>query len=199
LLVSLEQNIKEVLAMGILLAFAPWILFWILASNDTFRVAIFAALISTVVINIRYIAERKVKVLDLGTMIFFALLSGVSLFADPPWLEQWVHVLGNLALTVIALVSIAIGKPFTIQYAKEQVAEQYWNTPQFLSTNLRITWVWFATFAVQTVSSAITIIHPQHETWLSWVIPTGAFVAAIKFTAWYPQHVKEARQRLKES
>ncbi len=176
--------------MGILLGFAPWIIFWILASNDTFLVAILAAAASSLIINARQVIRRRLKVLEIGTLLFFGVMSLAALSLDPAWLERWVHVLGNASLTTIALVSILIGRPFTLQYAREQIAEEYWETPRFMTTNLIITWVWTASFILQTLSSTATLFWPHHETWFSWLIPTASFVAAIKFTVWYPEQVR---------
>jgi len=174
--------------MHIFLGFAPWIVFWILSGNDSFFEAILVAGIVALLLSASRFIKGKIKLLEIGSLIFFALMTVAAFAADPPWLEKWTHVLGNAALTVIALVSVLVGKPFTLQYAKEQVAPEIWEKPGFFTTNLHITLVWCACFVLQTVSSALTITWPHHETWFSWIIPTASFVAAIKFTAWYPEY-----------
>jgi uncharacterized membrane protein len=179
--------------MGILFGFAPWIVFWVLVGNNTFQHAALAAFVASVIISARGLKQKNIKVLELGTVLFFLVLAVITIFAEPIWLEKWTHLLGNAALLLISLVSLVIGKPFTIQYAREQTPEEHWTTPLFYSINKNITLVWTAAFAVQTVSSALTVIWPHHETWFSWIIPLGAFVGAVKFTGWYPkQFAKEA-------
>lgn len=93
--------------------------------------------------------------------------------------------MSNAALAAITLVSIIIRKPFTMQYARESVPKEYWDTPQFLRANLVITWVWLAAFAVNTASSAIRVIVPDIWSGASWVVSICTFVGAMKFTKWY--------------
>lgn len=103
--------------MDILVGFAPWILFWVLSSNDTFRIAIFASLICAVAFNIPRFLKHNSKILEIGSLIFFAIMAIGSLLVEVHWLERWINVLGNAALTLIALVSLLIGNPFTLQKA----------------------------------------------------------------------------------
>jgi uncharacterized membrane protein len=177
--------------MGILLGFAPWIVFWVLVGNNTFQHAAWAALAAAVIVNAKGLNKKNYKVLDIGTLLFFLVQAVITLFAEPVWLETWTHFSGNAALLVISLISLLIGKPFTLQYAREQTPEEFWTTPLFYSINRNITLVWTAAFAVQTASSALTVIWPHHETWFSWIIPMGAFVGATKFTGWYPKQFRK--------
>ena len=177
--------------MSILLGFAPWIVFWILVGNNTFQHAAWAALITSIIVNAKSMKQKSLKVLDIGSLLFFLLLAMTTLVAEPAWLETWTHFSGNVALFVISLISLVIGKPFTLQYAREQTPEEYWSTPLFYAINRNITLVWTAAFALQTVSSVLTVIWPHHETWFSWIIPLAAFVAATKFTGWYPRRFQE--------
>ena len=59
-------------------------------------------------------------------------------------------------LLVIVLVSLAIGMPFTLQYARESVPKEFWTVPLFITTNQRITAAWAAAFAVMTAADAAT-------------------------------------------
>jgi hypothetical protein len=43
-------------------------------------------------------------------------------------------------LPAIVLASLAAGRPFTLQYARERVPKQYWHAPLFLTINRRIAW-----------------------------------------------------------
>lgn len=181
--------------MNIFIGFAPWIIFWVLVSNDTFLHAILLAALSTVIISVRQIMRRKIKLLEIGTLVFFLAMTVVAYTADPAWLEKWISVIGNAALLAIALLSILFRKPFTIQYAKEQVEPKFWETPGFISTNYHITWFWCGVFFMQTACSALTIVWPHHETWFTWVLPISAFVAGIKFSGWYPALARERAQK----
>ena len=84
-----------------------------------------------------------VKILELGSLILFGALTVYTLALHPLWSIAGVKlaVHGGLA---IAWISLAIRHPFTLQYAKETVPEQFWREPLFIRVNDRITGVWAA-------------------------------------------------------
>ncbi len=177
--------------MSMLLSFAPWIVFWILVSNNSFVESAWIGFGIAFVLNIRSILKGTVKVLNLGSTIYFFLLALVAIFVHEGFLETYGYMTGNLALTLIVLISILIKKPFTLQYAKERVPEELWDKPGFYHTNLMISWVWFAAFVCMTISSALLGIFEEKETLLNWIIPNIFMVSAIKFTDWYPKHLQK--------
>lgn len=176
--------------MNILIGYAPWIIFWILSSNNTFPEAVYAATVSVIIVNLMRLKKGNLKILEMGSLLFFVVMSIIILTSDPTWLEHQLNLWSNATLAAIALFSLAVGRPFTIQYAKDTVEPELWETPGFKKVNQTITWVWTLSFLIQTVSSAVTLWHPAHETWFTWLIPTACFVGAIKFTAWYPDHYR---------
>ncbi|MCK7473424.1 MAG: hypothetical protein MZV49_07660 [Rhodopseudomonas palustris] len=50
-----------------------------------------------------------------------------------------------------AWLTIALGKPFTLDYAKEHVDPSLWNDPRFIRTNVLMTGVWASTFTINAV------------------------------------------------
>ena len=63
---------------------------------------------------------------------------------------------GRLELSAaLALGSVLVRNPFTLSYARESTPNEYWETPEFLSLNYLISWVWVAAFVVEAVSGFI--------------------------------------------
>jgi hypothetical protein len=191
---------------GVLLAFVPWIVFWILVGNVDFGLACVIALAIVAFQTLKTVQAGEVpKVLELGTLVAFAVLTIIAYAGDEAWLERWFQPLSNGALLLIALVSVLIGKPFALQYAREQAPPEVQESPLFYRTTLIITWVWIAAFAVMTVSSLIPPIADGDSTMLDqddtlsvvfyWVIPFIALAGAFLFTKWYPD---EVRRRARE-
>ena len=81
------------------------------------------------------------KVLEVGSLLLFGLLLLYTLIAAPHWSVATVRLAVDGGLAIV-LVSLAIGAPFTLQYARERVPKEYWASPLFLATNQRITGVW---------------------------------------------------------
>ena len=79
--------------------------------------------------------NRAPKLLEIGTLILFGALTLYTLLAKPSWSVIGVRLCVDTGLLLIVLISIAIRRPFTLQYAKEKIAPKFWNTPQFIRTN----------------------------------------------------------------
>jgi hypothetical protein len=95
---------------------------------------------------------------------------------------------GGLAL--IVLISLVIRRPFTLQYAKEQVPEQFWSSPIFIRTNDLISAAWFGTFLISAACDAAAIWLPSVPLMAEVGVSVAAFIAAVWFSVWYPAHVR---------
>ncbi|MBN2255579.1 MAG: hypothetical protein JW736_07720 [Deltaproteobacteria bacterium] len=173
--------------MGIFLSFLPWIAYWVMSGRDNHQTAAVAATVIVIFLNVRDIKRRSIKILDLGTLIFFILLTAISFSSEAEWVDHYSACLSDGAMFLISLISLVIGKPFTIQYAREQVDPKFWDTPGFYATNRTISMVWCVSFALNTV---LTYLYVRHPYMIDWVIHILILVGAIKFTAWYPDFVK---------
>jgi hypothetical protein len=179
----------------IFLSFVPWIAFSIAAHTTSLPVAAALGLGLALAANVPNLVRRRPKLLDLAGAGFFLVLTVVGLvFPELDWLGQWSGALGNGAIALIILFSIVVGVPFTIQYAREQAPAEVWQTPRFYATCVAISWVWFAAMLLTTLGSLLGHIWADMPGWLHWVIPIGAFTAAIRFTKWYPERRQEAGQ-----
>ncbi|MFG2293434.1 hypothetical protein [Streptomyces sp. NPDC048603] len=181
---------------------APWIIFSLLVGPGRFELAVGLALLSAVALVVTgRIVNRgsSWKILEIADVVFFAVLAVIGALASDGtlrWLETYAGELSNIALTLIAFGSIAVGVPFTIQYAKEQVDPALWDTPAFLRTNRIITAAWGLAFLVAALAGAYgdLVLHNPDNLWTGWVIQILAIVAAVRFTVWYPD-VARARAR----
>jgi hypothetical protein len=187
---------------GIFAAFIPWIVFWVLIGSVDVRVACVVPLVIVAVQALRTVQSGAVpKVLELGTVVVFAVLTVLALVGDDVFLDRWIQPLANGGLFLIALGSVVIGKPFALQYAREEVPPEVQDSPVFLRTTRTITLVWVAAFAAMTVSSLIPPIvdgdvtmHDEDDALSAlcyWVVPFVVLAGAVLFTKWYPDEVRE--------
>ena len=133
---------------------------------------------------------ESVKILEVGSLILFGLLTAYTLLAAPRWTVATVRLAVDGGLLGIALVSLAIDRPFTLQYARERVPEQYWGLPIFLTTNRIITGVWAATFAIHVAADGAAEYVRAIPIWLDVAVSIAAFVGAVWFSRWYPVAVQ---------
>lgn len=177
---------------GILLGFAPWIIFDVIAGPSTWKLGAFAAFVAALVFSLPDVQHRKVKLLDAVGVVFFGVVALLGCFLDRHnliWLETYAQVLSSGVLALIALISLAT-VPFTEQYARESAPRELWNKPSFRRTNRIITAVWTVVFVATAVLGLVALHTVGMGDWFNWVIPVILLVLAIKFTKWYPVHVR---------
>jgi len=176
--------------MNILLAFAPFIVFALVdrfvgATPGLIAAAIVAAGMIT---RDRLMLGKEPKVLEIGTVILFGALALYSVFARPEWSIVGVRLLVDLGLLAIVLISLAIRRPFTLQYAREDSPKEIWDSPQFVRANYVITAVWALAFAVLVIADIIMLESPNlHRFGI--LLTIAALVGAYRFTDWYPNRL----------
>jgi hypothetical protein len=188
-------------------SFAPWIIFWVVSGAGTWEVACVSALLAAVLLLVIDMAPaehptgprlrfRAPKILDAGTVLFFLAFSILSIFVPRSALlvlEQYAQAISNAALGLIVLVPLLLGHPFTEAYAKESTPEAVWHLPAFHHTNLVISWVWCAVFAVCALLGLLaqaSWVSPGLQNWLNYYLPIALVILAFRFDVWYPARVR---------
>jgi hypothetical protein len=129
------------------------------------------------------IGGRTAKVLEIGAAILFGGLALYALLGRPAWSVIGVRLAVDTGLLVIVLASIVMGRPFTLQYAREQVAPEHWDTPEFVRAN----------YVVAAELALLTL--PGMSPRIGIVAIVLALIGAVKFTRWYPDRVKARTAR----
>jgi hypothetical protein len=175
----------------LLLAFAPWLSFLFIARDTLFRLklGLLVALALSVVMGIARL--HRGVILWVGLLFFTCATVAVVLFENM-WTVRHMGVLTNGALAAATWLTIALGKPFTLDYSREQVDPSLWDSPLFIRTNTVIATVWSLVFSVNTFLAWTKMGHAILPEWgyeaLSYVFLIGTVV----FTSWYPEHVRRA-------
>ena len=177
--------------MGLLLAFAPFIAFFALVRLISPFAGLIAALVVSLVLCGRMMLRREaVKTLEIGTLVLFAALVLWTIVIGTEWSIARVRLAVDAGLLAIVVISLLVGRPFTLQYARERVPEPLWNTPQFLATSRIVALVWAGAFAVLVAADAAAEYVPEipvrADVWAS----VAALVGAFWFTGWYPDQVR---------
>jgi len=178
--------------MGVLLAFAPFIVFAIVdrLAGGTAALVAGAAVAAVLALRNWIGGGRTPKILELGTVILFGALALYAVLSDPEWSIIGVRLRVDSGLLLIVLLSMAIRRPFTLQYAREQVSPELWDRPIFIRTNYAITAVWAIAFAVD-VAADVALLHgPELSAGIGVAATIAAIGAAVWFTSWYPKHVR---------
>lgn len=183
---------------SIFLGFVPWIVFAVVAGPSTWAWAALVALVCSLVLAVPdWRATRSVGVLDGAAVVFFAVLVVLALVlgrATLQPLEDRAQLLSSVVIAVVALGSLAVGRPFTEHYAKRQTPREYWGSPTFRQVNRVLTALWGGVFVVSALCDAAVGFWGASSDLFNWVVPVVLVVAAVKITDWYPDHVRGRRE-----
>lgn len=173
----------------ILLAFAPFFLFAIVERLAGVTAGLLCGTAASLLLVIRdaVSSNRKVKVLEIGTVVVFAALAAYNLLTGVTWSMVGVRLRVDLGLLLIVLISMAVRLPFTLQYAREQVAQEIWSSREFIHTNYILTAVWAAAFLVMVGADLIMLYRPDLPLRVGIWTTVIAIVGAVKITQWYPE------------
>jgi intracellular septation protein A len=181
-------------SLGVLLGFAPWIVFMLVSGPSTWLWAALAALVVALVLAVPdWLRTREIGVLQAAGIAFFGVLSVLALVLNPAdlqWVEDRAQLLSSLVLTVVAGGSLAVGRPFTEYYARQAVPREHWSSPLFKRVNVVITAVWTVTFLLIALCDLVVVAAPGSGALFNWVLPVLLIVAAVVFTKRYPERVR---------
>jgi len=183
--------------LKVLTGFVPWILFSLVATREGVGGVTTAALLAFFVaagfLIVSMVRSRSLKLLEVTGAAVFAVF-GVVGMVDPAadgFLTDYGRSLATLTLAVVIFVLLPV-MPFTEQYARETVPQQYWHSPVFRSVNRRISAAWGSVIAVMGAGHALAGLITEPPTTLptrpvdlllNWVIPALLSWWAIRYTA----------------
>jgi hypothetical protein len=182
----------------LLISFAPWIVFGILAGNSLVQleISLVVCLILAAIVNW---SDLKIKlIVPWATLLYFAVMCILVILLHVYAIIPYISLVSNLVLTLIAFGSMVVGNSFTIQYAKREVPKEKWNDPNFIRINQVLTGFWGLLFLLGAVKSVIELISPDFfgifgDSFL-WI----SMIVGIAFTVKYPAYAKNrlARRRV---
>lgn len=174
--------------LKLVLSFAPWLAFLIIAHGSLFRLklGLAVALALTVVMGVTRLHRGVILWVGLA---FFAYASVAVFLFEHAWTIRFMGALANGALALGSWYGVLTRNPFTLDYAKEHSDPSRWNHPAFILSNMVITSVWGASFtvgALLALAAALGALDHLVKEILSYSVLLGTAV----FTVWYPEFAK---------
>jgi hypothetical protein len=177
--------------MTIFLILVPFGSFALLMLVTSAQISLFAAAaICLAVVGIDVARGRSVKMLGAGSVVVFSGIGAYVTLIDPNLSTSAVKIAADVGVLAISLGSLAIRRPFVLQYALEAVDAETAKLPGFMNATYTITWAWTGAFVLMIVGNALTIYVPGLPLWSSLVVAFAARNSAAYFTTWYPQYRK---------
>jgi hypothetical protein len=175
--------------MTIFLILAPYGVFGLLMLVASAMASLFAAAaVCLAVIVFDRLRGRSIKILAVGSAILFAAVGCYLIFVDAALTKSAVKFVIDAGMFLVALGSIAVRRPFTLQYALEAVPAETAAMPGFLRANYIITSVWTAAMLLMMLGNVVVLYIPGMPIWTSLAIAFAARNSAVYFTKWYPEY-----------
>lgn len=175
--------------MASFLIIAPFGAFAMLMMVTSVTVSLFAAAaLSFGIVVWDVIRGGSLKMLAGGSVLIFSALGCYITLVDGNWTPVAVRLAVDGSVLAIALLSLAIRLPFTLQYARESVDAETVKLPGFKKANYIITWAWTGAFVLMLVADMLIIYMPSLPLWIGFAVAFAARNSAVAFTKWYPQY-----------
>jgi hypothetical protein len=175
--------------MNLLLAFTPFIVFVVVDRLVNIPAGLAAGAVAAAALLIRDLITpgRSVKLLAIGAFLMFGGLTLLVLTLGEQWSIAEVRLRVDAGLLLIVLLTMVLGRPFSLQYARERVAPAHWGKPDFVRVNYVISAAWAVAFGVLVLADILMAYAPAMPHADGVVMTVVALWAAAWFTGWYPE------------
>ena len=172
-------------------ALLPWFAFNFLLEPLSFLGAsLIAFALSVMLVAVTRLRGQAPRAFEVSDAILFAAIVGVGLLRDPgsqSWLSIHADTVSNVALTVVAFASVAVGWPFTAPYTQLRFA----NLDECLLNRLdrASTLIWAAALLFASVVAIYGewVLDQQTNLWTAWILQTVPLIVAFDLTLWLDQ------------
>lgn len=181
-------------------ALVPWFVFAFLLTPLGFMLTAFiAAALSLALVAAAWVRGEDPKVFEISDAVLFGAILLIGLLGDTSvenWLSDHADAVSNITLTLIAFVSIAIGRPFTSEYTAarfpgadpallgrlDRFATQIWGFALLLASIVTVYGEW--------------VLGQPSNLWTGWILQTLPLIGALDLTLWIDRRaVARARRR----
>lgn len=181
------KELKELIKF--LLGFMPWILFLFLSGHAlaSLERSIIICLLASLIFGLQEL--RKGFILSWGTLIFFTSCAIALNLMNIISVAKYMGIISNGFLSSLIWVTILLGKPFTLQYARAELVKEQWNNPGIVRSCRFIAIVWALLLTFSTSVSLFRAFNPAlYPDWVYFDISISIILAGIIFTSLYKRY-----------
>ncbi|WP_043265273.1 hypothetical protein [Streptomyces sp. CT34] len=131
----------------------------------------------------------EVRPLEYGTIVYFAGLAILAFARPDSDLKTYSSALSMGWLALIAWVSIAVRRPFTLAIARRMTPPEVWRVPLFHRVNVVITIAWALSFTATAIAQVAIAAYGMSAIF-SILVQIASFVLPVRFTATYPERAR---------
>ncbi len=191
----IRGTMKDIMEMiKFLFGFITWLVFLFISGNTltSLERALVICFIISLVFGYRQL--RGGFILQWGTVVFFAACILMINVRHNVTMAMDMGIIANGSLAAIMWLTILMGKPFTLQYARLDYPKEQWNNPGLVQSSRFIAIVWGFLMLFSTLVSSIKLMRPGlfHEIVYSG-ISIGTILGGTIFTQYYKKYVRSLK------
>jgi len=186
-------------ALKLLVAFSPWIAFWIISAGHSMVRLQIGICVAAVLVLVMGITKLHRGLILWAGVVFFAFAVVTVAVLENLRVIQHLGVLASSTLFMATLLSIVIGQPFTESYAREHVPSELWESPKFIRSGYTVTGVWGIIFLANTLVNVAKPYYPELGEWSFRGVELGILVSGVAFTTVYSNLMRKNRASAGES
>lgn len=180
----------------LLLGFMPWLLFLFLSGHTLGSLEMSVLLCLGASLTFGFSELRSGFILQWGTLVFFAACAVFVNLLHSVWVATHMDLLANASLASIVWLTLLVGHPFALQYARKNLPRERWNDPGVLSTCRLITLVWAVLMSVSVgLSIYRRLPFPQAGDSVYFAISVCMIVSGVAFTTAFKRHKRLQHER----
>lgn len=177
------------LFLRLLLGFAPWLAFLIIAHGSLWRLKLGLVIALALSIVMAVTRLHRGIIMWVG-LIFFSVAVVLVVLMQTPWMVRYMGVMASGALAISTWVSLLIRRPFTLDYARQHVDPSLWNDPRFLRINRQLTTAWGIAFTINALLAYGKMQRLGIGPLAYELLTYACLISTALFTSWYPGHVR---------
>ncbi|AFM28187.1 hypothetical protein [Desulfomonile tiedjei] len=185
--------------LKLLLAFSPWIAFWIISGGHSMVRLQVGICVAAILVIVMGITKLHRGLLLWAGVVFFAFALVAVVLLKNMWVIHHLGILASGTLFTGTLLSIMIGQPFTEDYAREHVPPEFWDSPEFIRSSYTVTSVWALIFMINTLVNIAKPYCADLGEWFFRGLELSILVSGVVFTNLYAQAARKKRESLTQN
>lgn len=181
-------------ALKLLLAFSPWIAFWIISGGHSMGWLQTGICVAAVLVLVMGITRLHRGLILWAGVVFFVFALVWVVFLKNSWVIHHLGILASGTLFMATLLSIVIGHPFTEEYAREHVPKELWDSPVFIRGCYTVTGTWGIIFLVNTLVNVVKPHYPELSEWFFRGVELIVLISGVLFTTIYSRRARRRRE-----
>ncbi|MBF6560970.1 MAG: hypothetical protein IVW56_11820 [Candidatus Binataceae bacterium] len=182
----MTQNVQAGGSAATNFGMVAWIVYAVLSGGGHWIAGSLGGLAIALAIAGQEYRRHATKIMSCTTAAFFVFSLVTTIAAGPMLFKHYNISLTWAVFAIVTWVTLLIGFPFTIQYAREQTPPEVWKEPLFMRLNVILTVVFGVVFTVN-AGLGVLALKTGHLLTLGLLLPLSLLAAAIVFSARYPK------------